>query len=79
MFFRLSKQAQRSFDGGSSFEDLNSGGLRPSELSRSYHSLYSDGRLQALDALNNSSNTDDEDVKSKLLFSVMVVRSGICC
>ena len=73
LFSRLSKQAQRSFDGGNgTFEDLSSGETRPSELARSYQNLYSDGRLQALDALEDAWHTED-DVKAKLLYSVVVV------
>ncbi|XP_076821020.1 uncharacterized protein LOC143466252 [Clavelina lepadiformis] len=75
---RLSRQAQRSFDGGSGkFEDLSSGQARPSELARAFRNLYSDGRLQALDALDEVCRTDD-DIKSKLLFSVMVLSFRSC-
>ncbi|XP_078487219.1 uncharacterized protein LOC100176502 [Ciona intestinalis] len=72
---RLSSQAKRSFDGGSgTFEDLSNGASRPSELARSFRSLYSDGRLQAMDALDREWKTDNSDnIKAKLLFSVMVL------
>ena len=64
------------------FEDLNQI-ARPTELIRSYNSLYSQSRLDTLDALDNLRELSDaEDLKSKLLFSVIVVcrlrkRSGI--
>nr|CAB3260965.1 uncharacterized protein LOC100176502 [Phallusia mammillata] len=79
---RLSRQAQRSFDGGSgdSFEDISDGHNRPSELALNYRSLYSDGRLQALDALDASwSSGENDSVKSKLLFSVMVLSFRSAC
>ncbi|CAF4708648.1 unnamed protein product, partial [Rotaria magnacalcarata] len=47
---------------------------RPTELIRSYNTLYSQARIDALDALENVREMSDaEDLKSKLLFSVVVV------
>uniref|UniRef100_F6Z0L7 Mitochondria-eating protein n=1 Tax=Ciona intestinalis TaxID=7719 RepID=F6Z0L7_CIOIN len=57
-----------------SFHSYNNGASRPSELARSFRSLYSDGRLQAMDALDREWKTDNSDnIKAKLLFSVMVL------
>jgi len=75
MFFlyRLAEQAQRQLEKGGKFEDLNQIS-RPTELIRLYNSLYSQGRIDALDALDNIREmTEAEDLKSKLLFSVVVV------
>ncbi|CAF2696293.1 unnamed protein product [Rotaria sp. Silwood2] len=69
---RLAEQAQRQLEKGGKFEDLNQIS-RPTELIRSYNSLYSQARIDALDALDNVREMSDaEDLKSKLLFSVVV-------
>lgn len=73
--FSLAEQAQRQLEKGGKFEDLNQIS-RPTELIRSYNTLYSQSRIDALDALDNLSEMSDaEDLKSKLLFSVVVVCS----
>lgn len=72
--FRLAEQAQRQLEKCGKFEDLNQIS-RPTELIRLFNSLYSQVRIDALDALDSMreiSNADD--LKSKLLFSVIVVR-----
>ncbi|CAF0976984.1 unnamed protein product, partial [Didymodactylos carnosus] len=70
---RLAEQAQRQIEKGGKFEDLNQL-TRPTELIRSYNALYSQARIDALDALDNVSEMSDaEDLKSKLLFSVVVL------
>ncbi|CAF5201524.1 unnamed protein product, partial [Rotaria magnacalcarata] len=70
---RLAEQAQRQLEKGGKFEDLNQIS-RPTELIRSYNTLYSQARIDALDALENVREMSDaEDLKSKLLFSVVVV------
>ncbi|CAF0980577.1 unnamed protein product [Rotaria sp. Silwood1] len=70
---RLAEQAQRQIEKGGKFEDLNQIS-RPTELIRSYNSLYSQARIDALDALENVREMSDaEDLKSKLLFSVVVL------
>ena len=72
---RLAEQAQRQLEKGGKFEDLNQIS-RPTELIRSYNSLYSQARIDALDALDTVRQMSEaEDLKSKLLFSVIVVRS----
>ncbi len=71
--FRLAEQAQRQLEKCGKFEDLNQIS-RPTELIRSYNSLYSQARIDALDALDNIREISPaEDLKSKLLFSVVVV------
>ncbi|CAF4513377.1 unnamed protein product [Rotaria socialis] len=70
---RLAEQAQRQLEKGGKFEDLNQIS-RPTELIRSYNTLYSQARIDALDALENIREMSDaEDLKSKLLFSVVVL------
>lgn len=70
---RLAEQAQRQLEKGGKFEDLNQIS-RPTELIRSFNTLYSQARIDALDALDNVREMlDAEDLKSKLLFSVVVL------
>lgn len=72
---RLAEQAQRQLEKGGKFEDLNQT-ARPTELIRAFNSLYSQSRIDALDALDNIREMSDaEDLKSKLLFSVVVVKT----
>lgn len=72
---RLSEQARHQFDHGSSkFEDLSLGSGRPSQLITRYGNLFSQGRVDAFDALDELVElTDFDDLKGKLLFSVVVV------
>jgi len=70
---RLAEQAQRQLEKSGKFEDLNQIS-RPTELIRLYNSLYSQSRIDALDALDSIREMSDaEDLKSKLLFSVVVL------
>lgn len=70
---RLAEQAQRQIEKCGKFEDLNQIS-RPTELIRSYNTLYSQSRIDALDALDNIRElSESEDLKSKLLFSVVVL------
>lgn len=73
---RLSEQAQRQLQKGSSkFEDLSLGESRPTQLIKRYGNLYTESRLDAMDALDDVPNMADcEDLKVKLLLSVVVVR-----
>ena len=73
---RLSEQAQRQLQKGSSkFEDLSLGESRPTQLIKRYGNLYTESRLDAMDALDDVPNmADSDDLKVKLLLSVVVVR-----
>ena len=52
---------------------------RPANLVRRYGELYSQTRLETLDSLDKLPQlVKAEELKNKLLFSVMVVRSGAC-
>lgn len=69
---RLAEQAQRQLEKGGKFEDLNQI-ARPTELIRSYNTLYSQSRIDTLDALDNIRQMSDaEDLKSKLLFLLLL-------
>jgi Mitochondria-eating protein len=73
--FRLSEQAQRQIEKGSTkFEDLNLGDMRPTQLIRRYGNLYSEGRLDALDSLDDIPEMSNfDDLKGKLLLTILVV------
>lgn len=82
--FRLSKQAETFINKSPNYENIASGAPRSTKLIQSYRNLYSEGRVQAFDAIdeifNNGDIRDSErvnDVKTKLLFSVIVVRKQI--
>ena len=71
---RISEQAQRQLQKSSKFEDLNLGENRPTELCRRYGNLYSQTRVDAYDALDDLPEMAEfDDLKGKLLFSVVVV------
>ena len=73
--WRLSDQAQSQIDKGSTkFEDICLGESRPSALVRRYNDLFSEQRLEALDALDQLDDlASSEDLKEKILFSIVVV------
>ncbi|KAJ8317486.1 hypothetical protein KUTeg_005390 [Tegillarca granosa] len=72
---RLAENAQRQFSNNNShFEDLNLGENRPTELIRYYGNLYSEGRMEALDSLDNMPMMGELSVlKEKILFSAIVL------
>lgn len=72
---RLSEQAQRQLQKGpSKFEDLSLGEGRPTQLIKRYGNIYTESRLDAMDALDDVPNmVDCGDLKNKLLLSVIVL------
>ena len=74
---RLSEQARRQLEKTSTkFEDLNLGDRRPTQLIRRYGNLYAEGRLDALDALDDVTEMAEfSDLKGKLLLTILVVSS----
>ena len=71
----MSEHAQRHMLVSSKFEDLTLGDTRPTQLIRRYGNLYSEARLDAFDALDDLPEISDlDDLKGKLLFSIVVVR-----
>jgi hypothetical protein len=75
--YRFSENAARQFERQAvDFEDLSLGENRPSRLVQRYGSLYSQSRIDALDALDDLPELADcDDLKVKLLFSILVVRA----
>ena len=83
-FFRLQEALQRNAELASSslnavstvsvIYDVHNGDRRPANLVRSFGDLYSQARLETLDALDAIDELIDADeLKNKLLFSVVVV------
>lgn len=74
---RLAEQAQRMVErggGGGQFENVAFGEKRPTALIRRYGNLYAQARVDTLDALDGLPELHDaEELKSKLLFSVVVL------
>jgi hypothetical protein len=72
---RLHGQTLQQFQlGNDQFEDISLGSQRPAELIRRYGELYTDGRVETLDALDRLVPLKGLDVlKLKILFSVVVV------
>ena len=82
--FRLQEALQRNAELASSslnavstvsvIYDVHNGDRRPANLVRSFGDLYSQARLETLDALDAIDELIDADeLKNKLLFSVVVV------
>lgn len=75
--FRLAEQAQKMFERGSRFENISLGEKRPTALIRSYGNLYAQARVDTLDALDALLPLQHSDeLKTKILFSVIVVGKG---
>ncbi len=90
LFTRLQDAEERNADLASQLEDapkalptsvvsvvydVNRGDRRPANLVRKFGDLYSVARLETLDALDAIAELRDADeLKNKLLFSVVVVR-----
>lgn len=71
----LSNHAHQQFQmGNQQFEDLTLGSQRPTALIRRFGDLYLDGRVDALDSLDQMTLLKDLDaLKIKILFSIVVV------
>ncbi|RWS03371.1 uncharacterized protein B4U79_12865 [Dinothrombium tinctorium] len=71
---RLAEQAQRMLERGLRFENVCLGERRPTALIRKFGNLYAQARVDTLDALDSLHQLKDaEELKSKLLFSVVVL------
>ncbi|XP_025093599.1 uncharacterized protein LOC112563632 isoform X2 [Pomacea canaliculata] len=71
----LSNHAHQQFQmGNQQFEDLTLGSQRPTALIRRFGDLYLDGRVDALDSLDQMTLLKDLDaLKIKILFSIVVL------
>ncbi|KAL5020864.1 hypothetical protein ScPMuIL_000019 [Solemya velum] len=72
---RFSERAQKEFKAkNNNFEDLSLGENRPTELIKRFSSLYSESRVDALDALDEIQQLEEMGVlKGKILFSIVVL------
>lgn len=62
---------------GSRFENVSLGDKRPTALIRNYGNLYAQARVDTLDALDELIPLHNSDeLKTKILFSVIVVRKS---
>jgi len=57
--FRLSEQALKHLEGSTVFEDLSLGTNRPTQLIRRYQELYSQGRVEVIETLEELGVEDD--------------------
>ena len=76
-FFRLSEQAQRHLQDSEKFEDILLGTSRPTLVIQRYQELYSQGRVEALDAIETIEN-GDRIFSTQLVLDVMKVLLLLC-
>ena len=69
--------AQNGIMMGGKFENVSQGGTRPSQIVEQYGQLYSQGRLNAMDDLDQiaglSKYGKHTEMKQKILYGIMVV------
>ncbi|XP_074599528.1 uncharacterized protein LOC141853908 [Brevipalpus obovatus] len=71
---RLAEQAHKLINRGIKLENSGTNDKRPTALIRKYGNLYAQARVDTLDSLNSLSQLKDADeLKSKLLFSLVVL------
>lgn len=74
----LKSQVQQS----GKFESLSQGGTRPTQIIEKYELLYTQGRLDAMDDLDQiaglSKYGKHQEMKQKILYGIMVVCSVLC-
>lgn len=61
-FLRISEQAQRRLESSTIFEDLSLGANRPTQLIRRYQELYSQGRVEVIDILEEIGIAEDQRI-----------------
>jgi len=74
--FRLSEQAQKHLQGSTVFEDLSLGANRPTQLIRRYQELYSQGRVEVIETLEELGLEDD--LVSAIPFDIIEVYITYC-
>lgn len=62
IILRLSEQAQRHLENSTIFEDLSLGANRPTQLIRRYQELYSQGRVEVIDILEELGFDEDQGI-----------------
>ena len=71
------QELQNGVMAGGKFENISNGGTRPSQIVEQYGQLYSQGRLNAMDDLDQiaglSKYGKHTEMKQKILYGIMVV------
>lgn len=70
---RLSEQAQRQLQDSEKFEDILMGASRPTMVVQGYQELYSQGRVEASEAIEDLKLTDNSQFISDLLMQTLLV------
>ena len=63
---RLSDQAQRQLQDSEKFEDILLGNSRPTVVVQRYQELYSQGRVEALEAIASALGREEEEEEEEL-------------
>ena len=74
---RLSEQAQRQLQDSEKFEDILMGASRPTMVVQGYQELYSQGRVEASEAIEDLNLTDNTPLISELLLQTLQVTSMV--
>ena len=69
--YRLSEQAQRQLQDSEKFEDILMGASRPTMVVQRYEELYSQGRVEAMEAVEGL--LGGQEAGSQLLLDVLLV------
>ncbi len=79
-FCRLSEQAQRHLHDGEKFEDIQLGLNRPTLVVMRYQELFSQGRVEAVDAieaLQFTGEMEDSGEEENKVFAAQYVRDAL--
>lgn len=87
---RLSEQAQRHLQDSEKFEDILLGSNRPTVVIQRYKELFSQGRMEALDAMegvmqelgthkSRKHSTSNSEFSTRVLLDVLKVGGHPCC
>ena len=72
---RISEQAQRRLEDSTIFEDLSLGANRPTQLIRRYQELYSQGRVDIIDILEEQGLDEDQRIAVPLDIMQVILKS----
>ncbi len=75
--YRLSEQAQRHLHDSEKFEDIQLGLNRPTMVVMRYQELFSQGRVEAVDAIEALQSADDLREEGPKLFAIQFVLDAL--
>lgn len=79
--YRVTQDIQNQVQLSGRFEDLSKGGTRPTQIIERYGLLYTQGRIDAMDDLDQiaglSKYGKHQEMKQKILYGIMVVSVSI--